>query len=190
MSQSPSQSTPKNPSKLSIADLIKKVEKEVVQPNPTLNDYLNGEAAEYFEAISEAMKLIGEYKSGTRGYDDLHQAEQDCIHLSAIHSYVSQMVGYLQGMSSRAESSRKLYKSKYAIAIKYARDEEERSGAVTKITEAEVDNASRTLATEFYNEARDMEVISRMMTAAYYSIGNFIDVLNSACNRTSKEKTL
>ena len=98
------------------------------------------------------------------------------------------MVGYLQGTAARAESGRKMAKSNYAINIKKARDFAERNGAFVKLTEAEIDHASRVLADDHYLDARDMEIISRMITTAWYSIGDFVTVLNASCNRNFREK--
>jgi len=156
---------------------------------PTMNDYLNGEAAEYFDEISTAMRVIQEYKSGERIYDR-NQAEQDCIMLSATHAMISEMVGYLQGMSSRAESNRKVVKSQYALQLKQERDIIAQEGTAVRVTEAEIDHASRTLAKEFYASARDMETVSRMITSAWYAIGDFVRILNSVCQRAHKENQL
>lgn len=186
MSNSPDPSTLKK-IRLSIADLLDKVQTQTIRSNPTLNDYLNGEAADYFEVITEALGIIQEYRTGERIFD-IGQAEQDCLQLAAMHSYVAQMVGYLQGTAARSESGRKMAKSNYAITIKRQRDNAERSGSIVKLTETEIDHAARVLADSHYLDARDMEVISRMITTSWYAIGDFIDVLNASCNRNFREK--
>lgn len=154
--------------------------------HPTVSEYLNGEAAEYFDIIREALQIIRQYESGERIYE-IAEASEDCIRLAAMHSHVAEMVGYLQGMASRTESERKVARSKYAMDIKATRDAVEDSGSAVKITESEVDHAARHLSDDEATIARDMEVISRMITSAWYSISDFITVLTGVCNRASRE---
>jgi len=172
--------------KLGITDLVNEIKDLLIEPNPTINDYLNGEAAEYFSSISEALHVICKYRESDHDFN-LVKAGKDCLFLSAIHSYIAPTVGYLQGISAQSESARKMAKSKYAMEIKKLRDLKEKEGSILKITEAEVDHAIRVMSDDQYIRARDIEVISRMITSAYYSIGEFIAILNSACNRASRE---
>jgi hypothetical protein len=173
--------------KYSIEDLLNLIKEEPVKSHPTLKDYLDGEAAEYFESISEALLIIQQYKKPDRTVNE-SLVGQDCIRLSALHSHISVMVGYLQGMSSQSESIRKLAKSKYVMSIKEQRHKAENNDIAVRLTETELDHASRVLSEDHYEKARDMEVISRMITTAYYAIGDFINILNSTCNRLSKER--
>jgi hypothetical protein len=172
--------------KLGVSDLIKKLPQTEAAMNPSMSDYFDGDASEYFSIIKQALKIIREYETGERIYD-LARATEDCIRLAALHSHISEMVGYLQGMASRTESQRKMAKSKYAIALKDARDKEEAAGSTVRLTEAEVDHAARSLSDEDYEIARDMEIISRMITTSWYAISDFIRVLESVCKRSTRE---
>jgi hypothetical protein len=171
---------------VSIADIITKIENISLKVNPTLNEYFNGEAAEYFLELRRALKIIDEYGKGEREYD-LVTAGKDCIALSAIHANIGTVIGYLQGMASRTEAQRRVVKSEYAIAIKKKRDILNTLGTQVKLTESEIDHAARVLSKDYYDNARDIEIISRMMSNAWYAIGDFVKILNSTCNRAFRE---
>ena len=175
---------PKKPA--SIADIVKNIDEISLKVNPTLHEYFNGEASEYFLEIKTALAIIEQYKTGEREHN-LAIASRDCIHLAAIHSSIASVIGYLQGMASKTEAQRRLVKSEYAMAIKKKRDLLNSINTPIKLTENEIDHASRVLAENFYDNARDIEIISRMISNAWYAIGDFVKILNSTCNRTFRE---
>jgi len=171
---------------VSIADVIKDIDKISLKTNPTLNEYINGEAAEYFLEIKSAISIIEQYKTGEREHD-LGTASRDCLHLAAIHASMGNVIGYLQGLASKTEAQRRIIKSEYAMAIKKKRDILTSLSTPVKLTESEIDHASRVLAESFYENARDVEIVSRMISNAWYSIGDFVKILNATCNRTFRE---
>lgn len=170
----------------SIADVIKDIKEISLKINPTLNEYFNGQASEHFSEIKIALSIIEQYKTGEREHE-LSVASRDCIHLAAIHSSLGSIIGYLQGMASKTEAQRRVVKSEYAMAIKKKRDMLNSLNKPIKLTESEIDHASRVLSENFYDNARDIEIISRMMSNAWYAIGDFVKILNSTCNRTFRE---
>lgn len=173
----------------SINDLVKGVGSLRTNASPTMMSYLTGDASEQFEEVTRALEIIREYKTGERQMD-LAQASEDCMILAAIHSGLSTMVGYMQGMSTRADHTRRVVKSQYAMAIKQQRDVALDADDRVKITEAEVDHASRALAHKEYDLAGDVEVVSRMLVSSWYAIGDFVRTLNAQCNRAHKEQNL
>jgi hypothetical protein len=98
-------------------------------------------------------------------------------------------VGYVAGYARRAEDTRKIFKSKYALDIRKQKDNYESSNidTIVQVSEQDLDNASRVLSEEHYLEACDAETISNMTKSMWYSIGDFIKVLNSAINRSFQE---
>lgn len=169
----------------SIADIVTQLDEIVQRRNPTIEHYLCIET--YFSQINEAVRIIRSYTDAANMYD-VARMSQDVIILSAIHVSAAEMIGYVQGYARRAEDNRKVTKSQYAIDIKRKRDQIERENGVNiKITEQEVDNASRILASNTYIEAADAETISNMTRMAWYAIGDFIKILNAAINRAHQE---
>lgn len=169
----------------SIADIVEQLDEIVQRRNPTIEHYLSIES--YFSQINEAVRIIRSYSDGTHAYD-IARMNEDLIILSAIHVSAAEMIGYVQGYARRAEDNRKVTKSQYAINIKKKRDQIEREqGVNVKVTEQEVDNASRVLASQTYIEAADAETISNMTRMAWYAIGDFIKILNAAINRSHQE---
>jgi len=165
-----------------ISDIISEVGYIDTIKHPSIRQYLD---TDYFQQLNEAVKII-------KGYSDqqyeLGRMSQDILILSAIHVSTAEMIGYLQGYARHAEDSRKVTKSKYAIALKKKRDELEDIHDINiKITEAEIDDASRSLASDQYLIASDAETMSHMARSLWYSIGDFIKILNSAINRSQAE---
>ena len=73
------------------------------------------------------------------------------------------------------------------MQIKERRDDAVSRGESVKLTEVDVDNASRISSNDAYMAARDQEIVSRMMSSAWYAIGDFTKVLNSSLNRSLRE---
>jgi hypothetical protein len=140
----------------------------------------------YFGQVGEALALVQKYTRADSLSNPIVMNE-DLMHLSALHASLAEMVGYLQGISSRTEDTRKVMKSQYAMSIKEERDIAIKDGKSVKLTEVDVDNASRILAEEAYLAARDAEVISRMISTSWYAIGDFTKILSSAITRAYKE---
>jgi len=167
-----------------ITTLIEKIDDIKIKRQPNIDAYLSLER--YFGSITKAMQISKQYTE--EGFiADYITMQEDITILSAIHVSTAEMVGYLQGISSRAEDTRKIIKSGYAIKIKEERDLTIKEGNSVKMTESDVDNASRIMSQDAYMAARDAEIISRMMSSAWYAIGDFIKVLNSNLNRSLKE---
>jgi hypothetical protein len=178
---------PKTPIKIyninAIIDLVDKIE---ARRPPSLGQYQS--MVQYFEEMQQAMVIIQKYKQRDTVWD-IENMEQDKIYLSALHTSMSEMVGYLQGESTRAESARKMAKSNYALDIKRAKDKvlADKLGAC-KLTEAEIDHAARSMTGDETEAARSDETVSRIISNAWYAISNFVDVLKSATYRAYKEE--
>lgn len=167
-----------------ITSLVERVKKVAMKRQPSLDSYLSLET--YFGQVGEALALVQKYTHADSLSNPIVMNE-DLMHLSALHASLAEMVGYLQGISSRTEDTRKVMKSQYAMSIKEERDIAIKDGKSVKLTEVDVDNASRILAEEAYLAARDAEVISRMISASWYAIGDFTKILSSAITRAYKE---
>lgn len=167
-----------------ITSLIERVEKVAMKRQPSLDSYLSLEA--YFGQVAEALTIVSKY-ANAESLSNPVVMNEDLMHLSALHASLAEMVGYLQGISSRTEDTRKVMKSQYAISIKEERDKAVKDGKTVKLTEVDVDNASRILSEEAYLAARDAEVVSRMISASWYSIGDFTKILSAAISRAYRE---
>lgn len=180
MADKPEVPTPKN-----ISDIVADLDYVQTNRQPTIEHYLGID--KYFTDISKATKIIHGYVDGTSLYEPA-QMQEDCLVLAAIRVQTAEMVGYLEGYAQRAENSRKITKSKYAISIKRKHTELEKAHSVTiKVTDPDVDNASRVLASELYLEADDAQTICNMMKSAWYAIGDFTKILDRAIQRSHQE---
>jgi len=168
-----------------IVSLIKDLDDIKVKRQPSIDAYLSLE--HYFGSIGEALGIIRTYTEHEGEPMEYIQMQKDLVILSAIHASTAEMVGYLQGTASRAEDTRKIVKSTYSMRIKERRDEAISRGETVKLTEADVDNASRISSNDAYMAARDQEIVSRMISSAWYAIGDFTKVLNSSLNRSLRE---
>lgn len=170
---------------VSLNDIITKVDKIHIERHPNIESYLGID--KYFESLVEAATIIRRYKEGDSAYEYARMKE-DLLILSAIHVSTAECVGYLQGYSRRAEDARKIAKSKYALGIRGVKDEVEKDQKLfVKATDPDIDNASRVMSKEFYLEAADAEILSNMAKSMWYSIQDFIMVLNSSINRSHQE---
>jgi hypothetical protein len=172
-------------SESTIVTLIADIEEIKLKRQPSIETYLSLE--HYFGSISEALQIVRKYSADTSVSFDYNTMQQDLTVLSAIHASTAEMVGYLQGTAARAEDTRKIVKSDYSMKIKELRDDAIKRGDIVKLTESDVDNASRMKSKEAYMAARDQEIVSRMMSSAWYAIGDFTKVLNSSLNRALRE---
>ena len=172
-------------SESTIVTLIADLEEIKLKRQPSIETYLSLES--YFGSISEALQIVRKYTEEGSSPFDYVTMQQDLTTLSAIHASTAEMVGYLQGTAARAEDTRKIVKSDYSMRIKELRDVAIKRGNVVKLTESDVDNASRIKSKEAYMAARDQEIVSRMMSSAWYAIGDFTKVLNSSLNRSLRE---
>ena len=169
----------------SLNDIIDQVESYDLEQMPSLAYFKEVELS--FVDIREALELIESYKDKSTPRDPERMAE-DALFLAAIHTTLSEVVGYLQGTSSRGESTKQYIRSTHVMKIKSIRDDLNKDRVKPiKLTEQEIDHASRVLSREAEEAARDAEVISRMMTNLWYSIGDFVKILSSAIYRSSKE---
>lgn len=167
----------------SLTDIIKDIQYIDTFKHPNINEYLDN--TRYFEQLNEAVKIIKGYAGEDK---QLAEMSRDLLVLSAIHVSTAEMIGYLQGYARHAEENRKVTKSKYAIAIKRKRDEIESVHKKNiKLTETEIDNASRSLAEECYYLASDAETVSQMSRSMWYSIGDFVKILNASITRSQQE---
>jgi hypothetical protein len=167
-----------------ITSLLKQIKDITYKKQPNIESYLSLES--YFGQVSDALTIIRTYYGPDRP-DSPTAMQEDLLKISAMHAGIAEMVGYLQGISARAEDTRKVVKSEYSMEIKRHRDEASNSGKIVKLTEADVDNASRVLSKDAYTAARDAEVVSRMMSAAWYAIGDFVKILNNSISRVQRE---
>ena len=172
---------------ITIKELVADVNHVDINLGTTMSMYTSGDASIYFDNIREALKIISQYNDGQRIYEPASVTE-DLLKLSAIHTNLSEVVGYFQGMSSKAEHTRRVTKSDYAIQLRQLRDKAAEEGTNISITQDLVDDLSRTLSKDAYKQAGDMEIISRMLTSAWHAINDFTSVLNSVCYRASKEQ--
>lgn len=154
--------------------------------HPTISTYLSID--KYFGELTRGVKIARKYTDGNASYDTATMQE-DLMILSAIHVSTAECVGYVQGYARRAEDSRKILKSKYGLNIRKAKDsfESTNKDVTIQVTEQDLDNASRVLSESEYLEACDAEIISNMAKSMWYSIGDFIKILNSAINRAYQE---
>jgi len=162
---------------------MQEIQKIQLQKHPSLDQYIQLHDR-YFTSVSECLNLIGKYNNGERTYE-YATMNNDLMFLSATHAALAPSIGYLQGMSSRTEDTRKITKSKYAINLK-----EKKEGLLkehVRMTDSDIDNLSRMLAEDHYVAARDTEIVSRMMTSAWHAIGDFVDILKAATAREYRE---
>lgn len=155
---------------------------------PTIDNFIVGN--DFFTELGESLKVIRKYKSREHIWD-LQSLLEDSIYLSAVHASMSETVGYLQGMSSRAENVKKVTRAQYSLKIKEEREKIFNEEKIhVKLTEKEIDDATRVLASEEAHVARDTETVSRMISAGWYAIADFIKVLNTAVYRLGKEREI
>lgn len=175
--------------KVSIHELIRQIDDLSLDVAPTLGHFKDMDL--YFTEMREALSVINEYKDRGSSHDP-QKMSQDALYLSAVHCNMGEMVGYLTGVSSRSEDSRKYARSTNALRIKKARDKSNQSGECEfiKLTEKEVDDASRVVSKEHTNAARDAEIVSRIISNTWYAIADFVKVLNTAVARANKEWSL
>ena len=128
-------------SESTIVTLIADLEEIKLKRQPSIETYLSLES--YFGSISEALQIVRKYTEEGSSPFDYVTMQQDLTTLSAIHASTAEMVGYLQGTAARAEDTRKIVKSDYSMRIKELRDVAIKRGNVVKLTESDVDNASR-----------------------------------------------
>jgi hypothetical protein len=171
---------------ITIEAILNRISDIEIPTPPSFKDYLGSEANECFSEIARAIKIIREYNTGERIYDAA-LVTQDAAILAAIHSGISEQVGFMQGLSSRAESVRRVVKSNYVLELKRVRDKAIEDGEPIKCTENDIDHASRTLSQDAYLNQADAETISRMLSAAWYSINDFVKVLNTVIRRAERE---
>jgi hypothetical protein len=168
-----------------INDIVGLVAKIETKRPPSLVHYQG--MTQYFEELRTAMDVVNEYKSRDAIWDPQKMSE-DVVFLSSVHATMSEMVGYLQGGSRRAESSRKYMKSQYVLSIKSARNEVlTRESSRCKLTETEIDHAARVLNIDQTNDAFAAETVSRIISNAWYAIGDFVKTLGTALYRANKE---
>jgi hypothetical protein len=173
---------------IGINEIVDRLERLEEKPMPTLKYYMELEL--YFSDFKSALDVIRKYQDNSKTWEPT-ELVQDAIYLQAIHARLSPIVGYVQGMSSRAENSRKLTRAQYALDIKKKRDSiYEDTGEFVKLTEKETDDASRVLSASESIRARDTEVISRMLTSGWHAVGDFTHTLKTAINRANKEQML
>lgn len=171
-----------------INDLIKQIDILPEYRPPTL-DYFKGMDT-YFEDMRNALIVVEEYKTRDANWDPTKMVE-DALYLAAIHTTMSEMVGYLQSNSTRADDIKKFARSKYIMSLKEKRDKVyTETGQFLKSTEKEYDDVSRILSKNLTDSARDAEAVSRMITNAWYAIGDFCRILQTAINRANKEQSL
>jgi hypothetical protein len=164
-----------------ITDILKEVDEITSTRNPTIEYYLGIDA--YFKELTVGVQIIRGYVTGAHTYD-VARMEEDLLKLSGIHVSTAECVGYIQGYARRTEETRKITKSKYALKIRNKQNELEKANKIViKVNDADLDNASRVLASETYMTAADAETVSNMMKTMWYAIGDFIKILNSAINR-------
>lgn len=157
-------------------------------PAPTIDDYLN--RGDFFSEMKECLGRIREYTSRDHAWD-LQSILEDSIYLSAVHASMAETVGYLQGMSSRAENVKKVTRASYSLRIKEEKEKIFNEEKIhVKLTEKEIDDATRILASEAADVARDTETVSRMISAGWYAIADFVKVLNTAIYRLGKEEEI
>lgn len=155
---------------------------------PTIEEILDG--SEFFTEMKESLAVIRQYKSREHIWD-LQSLLEDSIYLAAVHASMAETVGYLQGMSSRAENVKKVTRASYSLRIKEEREKIFNEEKIhVKLTEKEIDDATRILASEEADVARDTETVSRMISAGWYAIADFVKVLNTAIYRLGKEREI
>lgn len=143
-----------------------------------------------FTELKESLEVIRRYKDRNHIWD-VQSLLEDSLYLAAMHASMSETVGYLQGMSSRAENVRKVCRSSYSLRIKEEREKIFNEQRIhIKLTEKEIDDATRVLASEQADIARDTETVSRMISAGWYAIADFVKVLNTAIYRLGKEQEI
>lgn len=174
--------------KYNIKDIIEMVDKLTHSRAPSLEQYKNMD--DQFRSLKDAISVINEYKSRGTPWDPSKMVD-DLLYLGAIHANMSEVVGYMQGMSSRAESIRKISTAQYSIAIKDARDDLFKNEEVfVKLTNDELGNASRIMASDEAENARSAETVSRIITSGWYAVADFMKVLETAIYRASREQNL
>ena len=167
-----------------IDDVISKVEKLATPDPPSIHRFTGMDG--YFTSMRRALEIVREYQNRDISWDP-NKIESDMVVLSAIHAEMSEMVGYLQGLSSRFEHMRKITEAKYAVSIKTVRDKMIANQEPVKINEDDVRYGSRILAEDDTDAARDAEIVSRIITNAWYAISSHIEVLRSALRRATAE---
>jgi len=164
-----------------ISDILKDIQKAAVSTQPNIDDYIKINST-YFDAIKKCLDIIKKYAQNNIEYAEMCDDE---MFLTASHANMSLLVGYLQGMSTKTDDIRKITKSQYAIKIKDKKAELLTNNL--KLTDFDVEQLSTSLAEDHTIAARDTEIVSRMITNAWYAIENFIDILKSSIYREHKE---
>jgi len=167
-----------------IQDIIEKVESIDTPVPPSIHRFTGMHA--YFDDMRAALAIIRRYQEKEKTWNAA-EMETDMLVLSAIHAKMAEMVGYLQGTSSRAESTSKIVSAQYSLDIKRERDLMRDAGDTVKMNDEDVKAASRYLAKDAIDAARDSETISRIITNAWYAISSHVEVLRSALRRAEKE---
>jgi hypothetical protein len=167
-----------------IQDIINNIADLETPVPPTIQRFTGMDG--YFDAMKRAMAIIKEYQNSGNTWEP-ERLQQDMLVLSAIHSEMAEMVGYLQGMSSRAESTSKVVTSQYVLDIKKHRDDMRTDGKIVRVNDEDIKAASKVMSKDAIDAARDFETISRIITNAWYAISSHVEVLRSALKRAEKE---
>lgn len=171
-----------------VKDILDRVNSLEIKRPPSLKYFLDMD--QYFSEMKRALQVIDEYKAPDVEWNPVKMV-QDALLLSAIHTTMAEMVGYLQGNSTRSEDSKKMAQAQYYNDIKTHRDELfDETGQFVKISEKEIENNARVLAKDFITNARDSESVSRIISSAWYAIGDFCRILQTAINRANREQNL
>ena len=167
-----------------IRDLMEQVERISVRKPPTIEAFTDLDSK--FQLVKEALVIVDKYLTGEASYDAAVMHE-DMLHLSAIQVSLAESVGFLQGMSRRAENARKIVKSRYALDLRQAQDKAMADGGTVRVNIPDIDNAARVLAEEQYTEASDMETVSRIMSSAWYAIRDHVNTMKATLQRWARE---
>jgi len=154
-------------------------ELEIRGEPPTLEDVRN--SGEFGPILDELEVIIEKYKNG---FDDV-QADDDIIRIAAFLADLSQELGIFQSQAQDARSSEERLRVKAYIKAKTA--------AITngaRITDTDAKELARYMALEYAERGANLEFVAKYLTNAYYSIKNFVDILNfvSGRRRRAEEK--
>lgn len=158
--------------------------KEAASIQHSAPEYQDILSEDILEAIDSALEIINKYRDSSYQLS-LTEMNKDAVTLGAIEVYVSMEVGNLQGLSSDAESMRKMHKSRKFLDAKDAAEISK-----LKATDGEAEHLSRVAAYDHYSVARGIETASRVLYNFYQALSHFTDVLGAVANRELKERMI
>lgn len=133
------------------------------------------------ELVDRISGIVAKYQEDEFDFDPV-VGGRDALKLASLLVNYSMKVGALQGLSTHFEHNRKMAMAKNAISAINGAEEEE-----LKITNAEAEAIGRSMSETATFYASQSEMASRVATNFLFSVRHFLDILNNALTRQSRE---